>query len=274
MKITTRTRAILLATTITVVFFVLQGVSLLDLLELNFGFDFLELFVLSLITYFGIFWVANFRISGERFITVLLFPAMTLFILMLYIELIIDSILGDVGKVVTQIVASVIVAAISYILILTANVLNIGFLEKIPLSQAGRAAHYVLTLISSYLFFSIIFSNSFPVVLKLAAVFLISYLFTSIALWTIDIRYNQRLLASLAIALMMFGFSFVLVIWPIGSEYLALILSLVLYMALGIALEVREVLGARIWLEYGFLYVIIVLILFIISNWGINGRLI
>jgi len=274
MRVSTRARAIMLALTITIVFFILENIDLLSLLDINFKFDFIELLLIAFIMYFGVAWVANFRISGERFITVLLFPSLSVFILTLYIDLIIGSIFGDVSKLVTQIFASIVVAIISYVLVLTANVLNVGFLEKIPLTQAGRAAHYVLTLISAYLFYSIIFNNSFSVIIKLGAVFLLTYLFTNIALWTIDIRQNQRILSSFGISLMLSNLTFVLMIWPIGSEYLALILSLVYYMALGVALEIREVLNVRIWLEYGFIYFVIVLILLIISSWGINGRLI
>lgn len=274
MRLSTRTRAVLIALTITWVFIALRGVDFIDLLNIDFPFDFIKLFIISFIMYIGVFWVLSYRVKGERFITVLLFPSLAIFILLLYIELLINSVFGVVGRVVTEIIASVLVMLVSYVLILTTNILNIGYLEKIPLTQAGRAAHYVLTLISTYLFFSILFSNSLSAFIKLAGVALISYLFTSIALWTIDLRLQQRLISSFGITLMMVLSSFVLLIWPIGSEYLALILSLFYYMALGIALEIREVLNKRIWVEYTFLYIVIIVILLLISNWGINGRLV
>lgn len=274
MRLSTRARAILIALTITWVFIALRGVNFVELLEIDFPFDFIKLFIISILMYVGSFWVLNYRVKGERFFTVLLFPSLAIFILLLYIELIINSIFGTVGRFVTEVFASILVMTVSYVLILTTNILNIGYLEKIPLTQAGRAAHYVLTLISTYLFFSIIFSNSLPAIIKFIAVGVISYLFTSMALWTIDLRFNQRLLSSLGITLMMVLASFVLLIWPIGSEYLSLILSLFYYMSLGMALEVREVLNKRIWIEYSFLYIVIVTILLLISNWGINGRLV
>lgn len=274
MKISTRARAVVISLTITFVFIILRSFDFVDLLDIDFPFDFIKLFILSVITYIGTYWVLSYRVRGERFVTVLLFPALAIFILLLYIELIINSIFGEVGRFLTGFLASIVVGFTSYILILTTNILNIGYLERIPLTQAGRAAHYVLTLISTYLFFSIIFSNSLSVMIKLIGVTLISYLFTSIALWTIDIRFNQRMLSSIGIALTMMLFAFVLLIWPIGSEYLSLILSLVYYMALGLALEIREVLSKRIWFEYTFLFLVIILILLIISDWGINGSLI
>lgn len=274
MKINTRTRAIILSFTITLVFLVTQQINFLEILDVDLPFDVIKLLIVSVVTYMGTYWVLNFRVRGERFFTVLLFPSLSIFILTFYIELIIASVFSELGRAFSQILASIIVTIIAYILILTANILNLGYLQKIPLTQAGRAAHYVLTLISTYLFFSIIFSNSIPAVFKLAGVFMISYLFTSIALWTIEINYRQRLLSSLGIALMLVLFTFVILLWPISSEYLALILSLIYYMALGIALEIREVLSGRIWAEYLLLYSAIIFILFIVSNWGINGRLI
>jgi len=274
MKISTRTRAIFLASSIALVFFIFQGVDFLDILNINFEFDFVKMSILALIMYVGLLWVVNFRVRGERFITVLLFPSLAIFVLTLYVNLLIESILSSVDKVAGEVVASLFVAVFAYILILTANILNIGFLQKVPLTQAGRAAHYVLTLIIAYLFFSLLFSNPIPFIIKVVSVFGLSYLFSIIALWNIEIKYYQRIVASFGIGMMMGICSFVLILWPVGSDYVALILSLLFYMALGLALEIREVLSKRVWLEYFFLYSLIILILFIISEWGINGRLI
>ncbi len=274
MKLSTRARSIILSLLITFIFILFQRVDFIKLLDIDASFDFVKLFVISLVMYLGVFWALSFRIKGERFVTVLFFPSLAIFVLTLYIELIIGSIFGDINRVLTQILASMIVALVSYILILTANILNVGFLENIPLTQAGRAAHYVLTLISTYLFFSIIFSNSIGIILKISLVFAVTYLFTTIALWTIKIEYRQRFLSSLSISITMVVLGFVLVLWPISSEYLALIMTLIYYMALGMALEIREVLSSRIWLEYLLLFFAIILILLLISDWGINGRLI
>lgn len=274
MRITTRTRATILTGVITVLFFVLQSIDFLDLLKIDFVFDFIKPTILAIVTYFGVAWVLSFRVGKERFLTVLLFPALSIFILTLYVELILGSIFQDVDRIAVQLFASFVVAFIAYILILTTNILNVSYLDKIPLGQAGRAAHYVLTLVSSYLFFSLIFSNSIFIPIKLTSIFLLSWLYSFMALWTIDLRANLRLVASFAIGLSMFIFAGVLMMWPVPSEYLALILSLIFYMSLGIALEIREVLSKKIWIEYAFIYFVIVTILFLMSVWGINGRLI
>ncbi|MBD3280743.1 hypothetical protein GF389_04440 [Candidatus Dojkabacteria bacterium] len=274
MKISTRTRAIVLALAISIVFFVFQGVDFLEALKIDFEFDFIKMAILAGIMYIGLWWVVNFRVRGERFITVLLFPALATFVFTLYVNLLIESILSSVDKVIGELFASFVVATFSYILILTANILNVGYLEKVPLTQAGRAAHYVLTLVTAYLFFSLLFSNPIPFIVKVTAVFGLSYLFSIISLWNIEIKYYQRVLASFGIGLMMGICSFVLIMWPVGSDYVALILSLLYYMTLGLALEVREVLSSRVWVEYFFLYFVIVTILFITTEWGINGRLI
>lgn len=274
MVITTRTRAMMLAILIGVVFFVFQSVNFLEIFDLEFEFDFIQMTILSVITYIGVFWVVNFKVRGERFLTVLLFPSLAVFILTLYINLLIGSLLSDVDRIVSEVVASIVITIFAYILILTANILNIGFLQKIPLTQAGRAAHYVLTLFVAYLFFSMLFSNTIPFVVKILSTGVIAYLFSIIALWNIEIKYYQRFVASVGIGLMMVVGAFVLTMWPVASEYIALILSLVFYMALGLALEVREVLKVRVWFEYSLLYFSVVLILLLVSNWGINGTLI
>ncbi len=271
--LTTRARAIILTIFITLLFAVSAEINFLEILKIELPFDFIRLLVLSFVYYLGLFWVLNFRVKGERFITILLFPSLSLFIITLYVELIINSVLDSVDRLFIRFLASVVITVVVYILTLTVNILNVGFIEKIPLSQAGRASHYVLTLIINYLFLSLLFSNSLYIYIKFFLLFVFVYLFTSISLWTIDLRFKHRVLSSLAISISMLIFSLVLSIWPISSEYMSLILSLIYYMTLGLALEVREVLNVKVWFEYTFLYAGIIVILFLIAEWGINGQL-
>ncbi len=273
-NLSTRIKAVSLTIFITIIFAVLSEIDFLQILKIPLPFDFIKIFVLSFIYYIGLFWVLSFRIKGERFLTILLFPALSLFVLALYIELIINSIPDSVDKVFVRFIASMILAIFVYVSILTANILNVGFIEKIPLSQAGRASHYVLTLITNYLFISLLFSNSFLIYIKFLLVIIFTYIFTSIALWSINLRLKHRFLSSIAIALSVFIMTFVLSLWPVSSEYMAFILSIIYYIELGIALEVREIISTRIWIEYLLLYLGIILILFLIAEWGINGRII
>jgi hypothetical protein len=50
-------------------------------------------------------------------------------------------------------------------------------------------------------------------------------------------------------------------------------MSVLLYITLGVALEVREILKRFVWLEYGALFILIFLLLVVVSVWGINGPL-
>ncbi|KXK26599.1 MAG: hypothetical protein TR69_WS6001000605 [candidate division WS6 bacterium OLB20] len=56
-----------------------------------------------------------------------------------------------------------------------------------------------------------------------------------------------------------------------SSAVSGLVLSLVLYICLGIALEIRDIISRWIWIEYLSLFVLIVLMLILVAEWGING---
>ena len=66
----------------------------------------------------------------------------------------------------------------------------------------------------------------------------------------------------------------VLSIWPIQSAYSILSAAVIYYILLNVALENRPKLGKSIWIEYIFLAILIVLLLFTNSVWGINGAIV
>jgi hypothetical protein len=65
----------------------------------------------------------------------------------------------------------------------------------------------------------------------------------------------------------------VLSVWPLDSFYLALFMVLVYYMSLGVALEVREIIGRWIWYEYTAIFIVILLLMLTTASWGVNGTI-
>jgi hypothetical protein len=65
----------------------------------------------------------------------------------------------------------------------------------------------------------------------------------------------------------------VLSIWPIQSIYSILSAAVIYYILLNIALENRPKLSKNIWLEYIFLILLVIILLFTNSTWGINGTI-
>lgn len=272
-NIKTKTRIIIASIVLTCFYLLLQQINFRYLLKLDFSFDPIKPIVLSIIAYLVSYWVLHFKVSGERFITVLLFPAITVFFLVLLSEILIASIFSSFGQIGLLLVSSVIFWTSCYITISTVNVLNVSFLQEIPLGQAGRASQFVITMIIAYIMFFILFSNEFLFIIKSLLIFVLSFFLIYISLWSLRISKGQRLVTTITISLLITVLAFILSLWPINSVYLSLVLVLVFYSCLGIALEIREIINKIIWIEYVFLLVVIFITLFLLAGWGINGHI-
>lgn len=260
---------------LTLIYVILTQFNLLSIFNVsNAKFDYIQPLILAPVAYILMFWISRFRIKGERFIVILGFPSVGVFVFTLFVELISTTIFGKLGQLSFVLITGALFSFYTYILFLTANILNVAYQDDVPLGQAGRAAYYVLNLIISYLLFFIVASNDFLFIFKLIAIFIIPFYITGSSLWTIRLKSGHRLANALSISLLITFAFFVLSIWPIGSTLLAFILSVILYVTLGISLEVRENISRTIWIEYALLFIFIFIILLTVSSWGINGTLI
>src|SRR5690349_4229393 len=124
-KITTRTRITIVTLTVTGLYLILQEVSLVQLLNLNFlNFDPIKPLLLASIIYVGTYWALFFKISGERFITILLFPAIGVLAFSLFSELLIATILPGLSQLSLLFSTTIVFGIFTYIVLLTVNILN------------------------------------------------------------------------------------------------------------------------------------------------------
>lgn len=274
LKLSSRTRIAVATSLLTLAYIILQQTDFRVLLDFEFSFDPVKPLVLGLIAYLVTFWALFFKISGERFITVLMFPAIGVFAISLFAELAILAVFSELGQLSLLIISAVFFWFFTYVMLLTVNILNAAHMQDIPLGQAARAAQFVLTLIISYFMFFLFFSNDIFLLFRLLGIHIIGSLVVYISLWSIDLYVYQRLTVSLAIGLLLVFAAAILSIWPVAAPYLALVLSLVLYICLGIALEIRDIISRWIWIEYLSLFGLIILMLVLVAEWGINGTFI
>lgn len=273
-SLNTRNRIMILTTILSIAYVVVQEIDFRVLLDLNLNFDPVSPLILAILIYLGTFWTLFFKVRGERFITVLLFPAISVFALSLLAELITASVFSNVGQFGIVFMSAIIHWVFIYVTLLTVNILNTAYLEDIPLGQAARAAQFVLILVIGYVYFFILFSNDIFILFRLGGLAMISFLLMYIALWSIKLKISQRLIASANIALFILLAAAVLSIWPVTAPYIALVLSLILYINLGISLEIREIISKWIMIEYISLFFLIVIMLILVAEWGINGVII
>lgn len=276
MKISTKTRIIVNSLIISALFLIYNSVNVFE--RINFSSSLLQQFLFpTIVAIIGAgltIWAVEFKLKSEAIFTVPVYVGISSFLFISFLQLVITSEQTQFQQISSGIVLSIVVYIVTYVLSSEINILNLATRRKIPLSQAAKAAHYVLTMLFSYLAFAQIVTISIPLLLKIMIIFIVVFSYSFIALWTIELEYNQRVFSALGIGLMSSFAYIVLALWPIDSFYFALFMTLVFYMNLGMALEIREIISQWIWYEYLLIFLTIIIILLATASWGINGTII
>lgn len=221
----------------------------------------------------GTTWVLFFKSKQRSILVLSLFPALAIFPYVLLADSVIKSIFTGLGQISVSIIAAAIYWVVTYLLILTANVLNGALLFNIPLGQAGKAAQFIFSLISSYFLIAFLFGGAFGIEIRLLVISVFVFYFSYACIYVLQLPTREIWMSSLVITLVMVVITVLLSVWPIASVYATLVAVVFFYIMLNVALEVREKIGNAIWIEYAVLLVLIAIILFTNANWGINGRL-
>ncbi|MBL8014827.1 MAG: hypothetical protein JNK26_01405 [Candidatus Doudnabacteria bacterium] len=275
---TTRFRALSLASVATAVFFlsllgvipVADWVGAQTALTINLW----VAVVSSVVLVVGTPWVLFFKSKNWSLAVLSFFPGVALFPYVLLADSVIKSVFSDLGQISAAAVAAAIYWLVAYLLILTVNVLNGSLLFGIPLGQAGKAAQFVFSLISSYFLIAFLFGGELGLEVRLlmSALFIFYYSFACV--FVLQVTFKEVWMSSLAITLVMMIAIVALSLWPLSSVYATLAAVVMFYIMLNVAVEVREKIGQAIWVEYAVLLALIIIILFTNGVWGINGRLI
>jgi hypothetical protein len=276
-RISTRIRIVIVTVLTALAYFLTQGVNIGQLmgLDLQLTFDPIRHILLGLIVYIGTYWALFFKIKGERFLTILMFPALGVMAGSFFTELVIRFVFPDgLGQLTFQFLATIFVGFFTYITILTVNILNAYYLNNIPLGQAARAAYFVISLLITFIIYFVVLSNDISLLYKALVFFAVTVLAVYMCLWSIDFAVNERLIVALGIGILITWGQVLLSAWPIDPTYLSLMLNLVFYFVLNMAMETRERLTKWIWIEYAVLYLFIVVVLILLAEWGINGSFI
>lgn len=157
-----------------------------------------------------------------------------------------------------------------YTLLLSQNVFNVSSTRTIPLHRAAFSANFVLTLLTSFMLFSFIFSLHLLFILNGVLVFLVSLLLALQLFWSIEMdRVNSLILSyTLIVALtsaeLMLGISF----WPMYSIMASLVLATNLFVTLGISTHIlRERLSRGLVWEYLGWGVFVLIIATVSTSW-------
>ncbi len=276
---TTRTRAVASATIFTLVYFLsLTGIMQSGLAGLvNFNSEFvLEITIgtiLSILMLVLSAWTLFFKTRRGTFFNIMLFPAVTIFSYTVFSDTVVSTILG-----LAQVPATVILVIggwlVSYLLLLTANVLNGAVLYNIPLGQAGKAAQFVFSLIGAYLLTAFSLGSDLPLAVKVGLIFTFVFYWSYSAIWQLQQLNGRAFLSALSIAITIGLTALILSVWPLATIFTTLVVVLFFYILLNVALENRHRIGGAFWVEYSVLLIAVLLILTAFAEWGTRGTII
>ncbi|MFH0937627.1 MAG: hypothetical protein V1808_05055 [Candidatus Daviesbacteria bacterium] len=157
-----------------------------------------------------------------------------------------------------------------YTLLLSQNVFNVASTRTIPLYRVASTTVFVLTLITAYLLFNVMFSFDMLFILNGLGFFLISLPLVLQVIWSIEMEglTGLNIVYSVVIALLVAEVGLALSFWPISNAMASLMLATVLYMTLGITTHsFRDRLSRGVVWEYSGWGILIFLIALITTSW-------
>lgn len=235
-------------------------------------FVFISPIFLAGLMFLGSLWLLNFRSGFRKYLAITAYSCLNVSAFAYFFEVLIIN-QTRLGQISVTIIFSALMFAIFYVHLLTANIINYSHIRDIPLVYAARATAYIVSLLSEYLIFFMVFNSGVDILIKLAILIGVSFFHSYFLLDSIKEIFANKIYSASAISLLVFIVSIVLSIWPVTSEIKSIILTLVMYICVGISLEIKEKIKKSIWIEYIVLIISVIFLLILLSNWGINGHL-
>lgn len=170
----------------------------------------------------------------------------------------------------TRLPVAAVFAITFYTLLLSQNVFNVASMRTIPLYRAASTTVFILTLLTSYLLFNVMFSFNMFFVWNGVWVFLISFPLILHVVWSIEMEGLSSLVLvySLLLSLVLAEVGFVLSFWPISHTMASLVLSTLLFVTLGISTHaIRDRLGRGVAWEYVGWGIVVFLIALVTTSW-------
>lgn len=157
-----------------------------------------------------------------------------------------------------------------YTLLLSQNVFNVSSIRTIPLYRVASTVVLVLTLLTAFLLFNVIFSFRLLFIYNAVLVFLLSFPLILQLLWSIEMEgINSFLIVySLILSLVVGEIALALSFWPITQAMASLVVSTGIYITLGISTHfLREKLSRRVVWEYTGWGIAVFTIAFLATSW-------
>jgi hypothetical protein len=159
-----------------------------------------------------------------------------------------------------------------YAILLIENIFSIAAERTIQLLRAAQAVAFLMTLVTSFLFYDTIFSFKLGAWFNALLVFIISFLMILPSLWSISLgetMEKKTVQYGLVLAYCISQLSFFISFWPLTIAAVSLFLVTACYVLLGI---VQNYFSGRLFentlREYLRVGIIVLIITFFLAQWG------
>lgn len=241
---------------------VLMGVLLLLSPSFRIGNPALFAVLFASVLYFGLYWVLEFNVIGLRLIFVFLLPIIFTF-------LFVQRLLSIWGGGAISFPIAVLFSLLTYILILTANILNVASVKKIPLLQVAQTSLYFFSTVTIFFAFDAVQGLEMGTVLDLFIVALVGFLITYQLMWFIMESRRDLINAVLMIDLALMMIFFTLSFFPIPYMLYNLILAAVFYVLSGLFMHsAKKSLTRSVVIEHVVVIAVISIISILSLDWG------
>lgn len=174
------------------------------------------------------------------------------------------------GSFLTRLSVAFLFGLIFYTLLLSQNVFNVASIRTIPLYRVASTTVFVLTLITAYLLFNVLFSLDLPFIGNGVGAWALSFLLIMQIIWSIDMEGLSGVIwvYSAILSLVVGEVALVLSFWPISNSMASLVLSTIMFITMGVSTHtLRERLNRGMVLEYLAWGVLIFLVATITTSW-------
>lgn len=158
-----------------------------------------------------------------------------------------------------------------YTLLLSQNVFNVASVRTIPLYRVASTTTFILTLITAFSMFEVIFAFQLLFIWNGLIIFLFVFPLILQSLWTIDMSDINRTILGYAIilSLVISEIGILLSFWPIADEMASIFLATSLFITTGISLHAfRERLSRGMIWEFVGWGVLIFLVAALSTSWA------
>ncbi len=228
----------------------------------------------ALITYVGLTWAFRFDVKMRGLLNVLPQPAIFIFGTVLFLEMFFFTRFERIYESIVFALLLLLFIVVFSGVFLTANILNVGTIKKIPLLQVGQTLSYVITLWSIYVTTFSFIESALNMVLLILILFVLYTILGAVHLSQFELPSKQTLWYALGISWASVMILTVLLMWPLSSAIVALAPAVVFYIGAGILMhQARRVWSIIILSEYFLILLGLVIVLFVEASWGIGGKL-